>query len=386
MQPEEDNMKFVFEQAPSSAVIKVIGVGGCGGNAVLHMIRNHVEGVEFICANTDAQALHNTKARTVLQLGSKVTNGLGAGADPDAGRQAAMEDRDQIAETIDGADMVFVTAGMGGGTGTGAAPVIAEVAKEMRILTVAVVTRPFDYENRSAVADRGVEQLAEKVDSLIIIPNQKLQDVLGEDVPLLKAFAEANDILLGAVRGIADLIMRPGMINVDFADVRTVMSEMGPAMMGTGEGSGGDRAVQAAEAAINNPLLEGVHLQGARGMLVNITAGESLTLGEFNKVGERVGEYSADDAKVVVGTAIDPALEEEMKVTVVATGIGRPRKVVDNTGRGGLAKVRMPGDYSGLEEPAIHRRDAGGAPPSPADGREERDFLDIPAFLRRQAD
>ncbi len=378
-------MKFVFENAPSSAIIKVVGVGGGGGNAVHHMIRNHVEGVEFICANTDAQALHHTKAKTVLQLGGKVTNGLGAGADPAIGRQAAMEDRDQIAEAIEGADMVFVTAGMGGGTGTGAAPVIAEVAKELRILTVAVVTRPFDYERRTEVADQGVRQLAERVDSLITIPNQKLIGVLGKDVPLLRAFAEANDILLGAVKGIADLIMRPGMINVDFADVRTVMAEMGSAMMGTGAGSGDGRAAQAAESAINNPLLEGVHLQGARGMLVNITAGESLTLGEFEEVGEMVGEYSSDDAKVVVGTAIDPGLEEEMRVTVVATGLGRPRKVVDNTARGGRA--RMPGDYSGLDEPAIHRRAEAEtpAPAAPAAG-EDWDYIDVPTFLRRQAD
>jgi cell division protein FtsZ len=299
----------LIENIPQSAVIKVIGVGGGGGNAVHHMIANQVEGVDFICANTDAQALSNLKAKTLLQMGTGITKGLGAGANPEVGRQAALEDRDQISEILSGADMVFITAGMGGGTGTGAAPIVAEVAREMGILTVAVVTKPFPFEGkkRSAIAEEGIRLLSENVDSLITIPNEKLLDVLGKDASLLEAFKAANDVLLGAVKGIADLIMHPGMINVDFADVKTVMSEMGMAMMGTGTASGPDRAREAAEAAIRSPLLEDVNLQGARGILVNITAGENLSLGEFAEVGDTVEEFASDDATVVVGTVIDPS-------------------------------------------------------------------------------
>ena len=327
----------LVENIPQSAVIKVIGVGGGGGNAVHHMISNQVEGVEFICANTDAQALDNLKAKTILQMGSNITKGLGAGANPDVGRQAALEDRDEIAEILSGADMVFITAGMGGGTGTGAAPIVAEVAREMGILTVAIVTRPFPFEGkkRSSIAEQGIQELSESVDSLITIPNEKLLDVLGKEASLLEAFKAANDVLLGAVKGIADLIMHPGMINVDFADVKTVMSEMGMAMMGTGTATGVDRAREAAESAIRSPLLEDVNLQGARGILVNITAGENLSLGEFSEVGDAVEEFASDDATVVVGTVIDPNLDEEMRITVVATGLGsqheKPTKVVDNT-------------------------------------------------------
>ncbi|HAS49169.1 MAG TPA: cell division protein FtsZ, partial [Gammaproteobacteria bacterium] len=329
----------LVENVAQSAEIKVVGVGGGGGNAVHHMINNQVEGVEFICANTDAQALNNLKAKTILQMGSNITKGLGAGANPEIGRQAALEDRDEIAEILSGADMVFITAGMGGGTGTGAAPIVAEVAREMGILTVAIVTRPFPFEGkkRSKVAEEGIRLLTEQVDSLITIPNEKLLDVLGKEASLLDAFKAANDVLLGAVKGIADLIMNPGMINVDFADVKTVMSEMGMAMMGTGAAVGADRARGAAEAAIRSPLLEDVNLQGARGILVNITAGENLSLGEFSEVGDTIEEFASDDATVVVGTVIDPSLKDEMRVTVVATGLGdlhaRPTKVVDNTDR-----------------------------------------------------
>src|SRR5690554_1345839 len=344
-------MHFKLEDGvPHGAVIKVVGVGGGGGNAVEHMVRSNVEGVEFICANTDAQALRNAATKNVLQLGNLVTKGLGAGANPEVGRQAAIEDREHIAELLQGADMVFVTAGMGGGTGTGAAPIVAEVAKEMGILTVAVVTRPFPFEGRKRmqIADAGIAELSEHVDSLITIPNEKLLAVLGKGSTLLDAFKAANDVLSGAVKGIADLIIRPGMINVDFADVSTVMSEMGMAMMGTGIATGENRAVEAAEAAIRSPLLEDINLQGARGILINITASESLTLGEFSEVGDTISEFASDQAIVVVGTVIDPGMGDDISVTVVATGLGgavqaeqRPTKVVDNT-----ARIKKPVDFN----------------------------------------
>ena len=382
----------LVENVAQSAEIKVIGVGGGGGNAVHHMINNQVEGVEFICANTDAQALHNLKAKTILQMGSNITKGLGAGANPEIGRQAALEDRDEIAEILSGADMVFITAGMGGGTGTGAAPIVAEVAREMGILTVAIVTRPFPFEGkkRSKIAEEGIRLLTEHVDSLITIPNEKLLDVLGKEATLLEAFKAANDVLLGAVKGIADLIMNPGMINVDFADVKTVMSEMGMAMMGTGTAVGADRAREAAEAAIRSPLLEDVNLQGARGILVNITAGENLSLGEFSEVGDTIEEFASDDATVVVGTVIDPSLENEMRVTVVATGLGdrhaKPTKVVDNTDR------EITPDYRQLDKPGVMRRQgssraaAAAAAAAVVGSDTDMDYLDIPAFLRKQAD
>ena len=378
----------LIDNIPQSAVIKVLGVGGGGGNAVHHMITNQVDGVEFICANTDSQALNNLKAKTILQMGTNITKGLGAGADPEIGRQSALEDRDQIAEILNGADMVFITAGMGGGTGTGAAPIVAEVAQELGILTVAVVTRPFPFEGkkRSAIAEQGIEQLSANVDSLITIPNEKLLDVLGKEASLLDAFKAANDVLLGAVKGIADLIMRPGMINVDFADVKTVMSEMGMAMMGSGVATGEDRAREAAELAIRSPLLEDVNLQGARGILVNITAGENLSLGEFSEVGDTIEEFASDDATVVVGTVIDPELSDEMQVTVVATGLGggeaKPKKVIDNT-------QREQTDYSQLDRPAVLRNrpvDRGAVVAQAVGAEADIDYLDIPAFLRRQAD
>ena len=314
----------LVDSAPSSsAVIKVIGVGGGGGNAVNHMVESNIEGVEFICANTDAQALKRVSAKTVLQLGNEITKGLGAGANPEVGRQAAMEDRERIAELLNGADMVFITAGMGGGTGTGGAPVVAQVAKELGILTVAVVTRPFPFEGpkRMRAAEEGMRELSEHVDSLITIPNEKLLSVLGKSASLLTAFSAANDVLLGAVQGIAELITSPGIINVDFADVRTVMSEMGMAMMGSGSAVGENRAREAAEKAIRSPLLEDVDLHGARGILVNITAGPDLSIGEFNDVGATVQEFASQDATIVVGTSIDMEMSDELRVTVVAAGL-----------------------------------------------------------------
>jgi len=383
-----------------SAVIKVIGVGGGGGNAVKHMIANKVEGVEFICANTDAQALKDIDARTVLQLGNTMTKGLGAGANPEVGRQAAMEDRERIAEVLRGADMVFIAAGMGGGTGTGGAPVVAEVARELGILTVAVVTKPFPFEGRKrmAIAELGIKELSERVDSLITIPNEKLLSVLGKQTSLLDAFKAANNVLLGAVQGIADLIIRPGMVNVDFADVRTVMSEMGMAMMGTGRASGEHRAREAAEAAIRSPLLEDVNLQGARGILVNITAGIDLSLGEYSEVGSIIEEFASGDATVVVGTVIDPEMTNELRVTVVATGLGAigvsaslPKEVskpaatkvvIDNTRRSS-GQI----DYSALDRPAHLRANASSHAVAAAPlADKDLEYLDIPAFLRRQAD
>jgi len=370
-----------------SAIIKVIGVGGGGGNAVEHMVNKELEGVDFICANTDAQAIKNSSARTVLQLGSSITKGLGAGANPEIGREAALEDRERIAEVLEGSDMIFITAGMGGGTGTGAAPVVAQIAREMGILTVAIVTRPFPFEGkkRSDIASNGIDELKLYVDSLITIPNEKLLSVLGKNMSLLDAFKAANDVLLGAVQGIAELITRPGLINVDFADVRTVMSEMGMAMMGSGRATGEGRAQEAAEAAIASPLLEDVNLSGARGILVNVTAGMDLSIGEFEEVGNTVKEFASENATVVVGTVIDPDMSGELRVTVVATGLGNevqikqeiPTLVVDKTINGDV-------DYAQLDRPTIKRRQETTDTRTGADANLE--YLDIPAFLRRQAD
>src|SRR5919198_4702378 len=312
-----------------SAVIKVIGVGGGGGNAVAHMLTAGIDGVEFMCVNTDSQALKHAKVKTALQIGCNMTKGLGAGADPEVGRQAAMEDRDRIVELVEGCDMLFITAGMGGGTGTGAAPVVAQVARELGILTVAVITKPFEMEGnkRACVADHGIAELSKYCDSLITIPNQKLLTVLGGDVTLLDAFKAANQVLQGAVQGIAELITRPGMINVDFADVRTVMAETGMAMMGSGSARGDNRAREAAEAAVSSPLLEDVNLAGAHGILVNVSAGMDLSIGEFQEVGQIVKQFASDDATVVVGTVIDPELSNMVRVTVVATGLGRPAAI-----------------------------------------------------------
>ncbi|TXR39568.1 cell division protein FtsZ [Ectopseudomonas mendocina] len=394
----------LVDNIPQSAVIKVIGVGGGGGNAVNHMAVSNIEGVEFICANTDAQALKNIGARTVLQLGPGVTKGLGAGANPEVGRQAALEDRERIAEVLAGTDMVFITTGMGGGTGTGAAPVIAEVAKELGILTVAVVTRPFPFEGkkRMVIADEGIRALAESVDSLITIPNEKLLTILGKDASLLSAFAKADDVLAGAVRGISDIIKRPGMINVDFADVKTVMSEMGMAMMGTGCASGPNRAREATEAAIRNPLLEDVNLQGARGILVNITAGPDLSLGEYSDVGNIIEQFASEHATVKVGTVIDADMRDELHVTVVATGLGarmeKPVKVVDNTVQVAVSQpvAQQPAtqprseqsvNYKDYERPTVQRQShSGAATAAKLNTQDDLDYLDIPAFLRRQAD
>jgi cell division protein FtsZ len=389
----------MFELADTNtqnAVIKVVGVGGGGGNAVEHMMLQKIEGVEFICANTDAQALKNSSAHTVIQLGETITRGLGAGANPEIGRRSAEEDRERIKAAISGADMVFITAGMGGGTGTGAAPIVAQIAKELGILTVAVTTKPFSFEGkvRMQVAESGIANLSQHVDSLITIPNNKLLSVLGKNVSLVSAFKAANDVLRGAVQGIAELITRPGLINVDFADVRTVMSEMGMAMMGTGAASGDNRARFAAEAAISSPLLEDVDLHGARGVLVNITAGLDMSIGEFEEVGDAIKSITSDSATVVVGTVIDPELRDEIRVTVIVTGLGRKQnpnsiphnKILDSTKPDGTI------DYHHLEKPAVMRRHATpstnthSASPKPvvSDVGQELDYLDIPAFLRRK--
>jgi len=381
-----------------SAVIKVVGVGGGGGNAVKHMASSGIEGVDFICANTDRQALLNANVKTTLQIGCNITKGLGAGANPDVGYQAAMEDRDRLQELIEGADMLFITAGLGGGTGTGAAPVIAQVAKELGILTVAVVTKPFEMEGakRSSIAEQGMLELAKSVDSLITIPNEKLLTVLGGETTLLDAFKSANEVLQGAVQGIAELITRPGLINVDFADVRTVMGEMGMAMMGTGVAAGEDRAREAAEAAVSSPLLEDINLAGANGILVNVTAGMDLSIGEFNEIGDTVKEFASDDATVVVGTVIDPDMNNTIRVTVVATGLGKGLRLVQPTEQPAVTQEtivpRTAGaaneapDYRGFDRPPVERQQQRAVGHDVVDSQEDLDLLDIPAFLRRQAD
>jgi cell division protein FtsZ len=383
------------DNSPHSAVIKVIGIGGGGGNAVEHMMQENIEGVEFICANTDSQAVKKSNAQLILQLGEEITKGLGAGADPEVGRKAAEENRERIHEMLAGSDMVFLTAGMGGGTGTGAAPVFAEIAKELGILTVAVVTKPFVFEGkkRMQVADQGIRNLSQYVDSLITIPNNKLLTVLGKNITLLNAFKVANNVLLGAVQGIAELITRPGLINVDFADVRTVMSEMGMAMMGTGVSAGEHRAREAAEAAISSPLLEDIDITNARGVLVNITAGLDMSIGEFEAVGDVIKSFASENATVVVGTVIDPEMTDELRVTVVVTGLGKgslpagasgsessPLKLIESL-KGDVAL-----DYHNLERPAVTRKQTA-APKILAEiGAKDIDYLDIPAFLRRQED
>lgn len=390
-------MSELIASQQESAVIKVVGVGGGGGNAVEHMVAENIDGVEFICANTDAQALKTSRAHLLIQLGDQLTKGLGAGANPEIGRQAAEEDRDRIKQVLDGADMVFITAGMGGGTGTGAAPVFAEIAKELGILTVAVVTKPFSFEGkqRSLAAENGMRQLAEHVDSLITIPNNKLLTVLGKNISLLNAFKAANNVLLGAVKGISDLITRPGLINVDFADVRTVMSEMGMAMMGSGSATGEQRARKAAEAAIASPLLEDVNLSGARGILVNITSGIDMSIGEFEEVGDVIKEFISDDATVVVGTVIDPTMKDELRVTVIVTGLGERRRDASfkpNNVNRAYDNRRKDGsiDYNQIDKPAFLRKQkpiVGVAPVVTTTKKPERtaeaDYLDIPAFLRK---
>ncbi len=386
----------LVENYTPSAMIKVIGVGGGGGNAVAQMIDASIDGVEFIAANTDAQALRQFKGKTILQIGSSVTKGLGAGANPEVGRQAALEDRDHIMEMLAGADMVFITAGMGGGTGTGAAPVIAQAAKEQGILTVAVVTKPFHFEarRRMQIAEKGIDELAAHVDSLITIPNGKLADVLGGETLLLNAFKAANDVLQGAVQGIAELITRPGLINVDFADVRTVMSEMGMAMMGAGQASGDDRAIMAAQAAIGSPLLEDINLSGACGILVNITAGTNLTMKEFEEVGGTVSDLASEDATVVMGTVIDPDLGDDLRVTVVATGLGepirdcltreKPMRLVANGTTGGAEMATH--EHAMTPEQGHEQQFADVGSKDLFERQKDIDYLDIPSFLRTQAD
>jgi len=373
-----------------SAVIKVIGVGGGGGNAVQHMVNSAIEGVDFVCANTDSQALKNTNAKTVLQLGGDITKGLGAGSNPVVGREAALQDRDRIHDVIAGADMLFITAGMGGGTGTGAAPVVAEVAKELGILTVAVVTKPFPFEGtkRMQIANTGIEELGKYVDSLITIPNEKLLTVLGKDTNLLDAFKSANDVLHGAVQGIAELITCPGLINVDFADVRTVMAEMGMAMMGSGVSVGTERARESAESAISSPLLEDINISGAKGILVNVTASSCLSIGEFEEVGNHIKSLASDDATVVVGTVIDESMGDALRVTLVATGIGSQSMSMPAKPTVKLVEARESESEANNDEiersMAIHAENR--AKVVENEGDYDLDYLDIPAFLRRQAD
>ena len=393
-------IEIIDQPTQDGAVIKVIGIGGCGGNAVEHMIARGLVDVEFLCANTDAQALKRSTAPVQLQLGTALTRGLGAGARPEIGRDAAMEDRERIAEMMDGADMLFITAGMGGGTGTGAAPVIADIAKSMNILTVAVVTRPFKLEGgkRMKVAQAGIDELAKRVDSLIIIPNDKLMEVLGDDISMLDAYAAANDVLHGAVSGIAEVINNPGLVNVDFADVRTVMGEVGMAMMGSATAEGADRARQAAEQAVRSPLLEDVNLAGARGVLVNVTASAGLRMREYQEVMTTIKEFTADDALVIVGTVIDDTMDDRLRVTMIATGLGGAQavrreqrtpnmtlveqpQVVARTGTDGVGTTVENVDYEHFDAPAVIRKRERGLPAAPA-----FDATEIPAFLRKQAD
>ena len=380
----------LVDNSPQHAVIKVIGVGGGGGNAVQHMVDKQIDGVDFICANTDAQALQRMNSGTLLQLGNGVTKGLGAGANPERGKQAAIEDKELLRESLEGADMVFITAGMGGGTGTGAAPIVAQISRELGILTVAVVTKPFPFEGkkRMNIAEQGIAELSEYVDSLITVPNEKLLSIMGQDTPLLQAFSTVDDVLLGAVQGIADLIIRPGMINVDFADVRTVMSEMGMAMMGSGLAQGDNRAIEAAEAAVRSPLLEDIDISGARGLLVNIAAGLDITLTEFSQVGSTVEDFASENATVVIGTVIDPDMGDEMRVTVVATGLGldedQKSAELQTELRKRLAGDGVP-DYGVLDKPTVIRNKALGEGKGDLK-QQDLEYLDIPAFLRRQAD
>lgn len=387
------NMFEIKDDFEADAVIKVIGVGGGGGNAVQHMVSQKIEGVRFIAANTDAQALRKHDADVLVQLGSEVTKGLGAGANPEIGRISAEENREEIARQLEGADMIFIAAGMGGGTGTGAAPVVAEIAKELGILTIAVVTKPFPFEGkkRMAAADEGIAQLSKHVDSLITIPNEKLLKVLGKGTSLLDAFGAANNVLMGAVQGIADLITRQGLINVDFADVQAVMREMGTAMMGTGVASGPDRAQEAAQMAINSPLLEDIDLSGARGVLVNVTAGMDMGIDEFETVGSVIRSFASENATVIVGTVIDMEMSDEMRVTVVATGIGAERKpdisLVEKKAEQSAARQSSSG-YTQRQAtaPKIDEELEFELEERSARKTGEPDILDIPAFLRRQAD
>ena len=395
-------MFTIVGNVTQSAVIKVIGIGGGGGNALEHMINKGIDGVEFIATNTDAQALRKSKASMTLQLGESITQGLGAGADPSVGREAAIEARENIQAALEGADMVFIAAGMGGGTGTGAAPVVAEIASGLGSLTIAVVTKPFPFERdkRMRVALEGIAELNEHVDSLITIPNEKLITVLGKERPVIEAFKEADDVLLSAVQGIAELITREGLVNLDFADVKNVMLKAGMAMMGTGCASGENRAYDAAQAAISNPLLEDVDLTGACGVLVNIMASANLTIGEFEEVGSCMSELAAPDASVVIGTVIDENMGDELRVTLVATGLGASTARGDTRAAHAESRAKQPvavlsrpepvsaRDYGGYDTPAVKRKPGGyGGGSQRQDSDEEYGgYLDIPAFLRHQAD
>ena len=394
--------KRVEPEVETFARIRVVGVGGSGKNAINHMIESKVRGVEFIAVNSDAQDLHRSLARRKIHVGKNLTRGLGTGMDPELGKRAAEETRQEIQEALSGSDMVFITCGMGGGTGTGAAPVVAEVAKELGILTVAVVTKPFAFEGkRMRVAEHGLKALAEHVDSLIIIPNDKLRSVLGGAMKLNDAFMAANDVLHSAVGGIAEIISNPGMINVDFADVRTVMSEVGMAMMGTAQAEGEGRAREAAEAAVKSPLLENVDLRGARGVVVNITSDDSLTMDEFYEVMNTIQSFTAEEATVIVGTAMDPAMGGILRVTMVATGLGsplgnknsKPQVVIDNdraTGtHGPIVSGRAVPVETDYDTPTALRMNPNRGSGSGSDATQQHegiDILDIPAFLRRQAD
>ena len=371
----------IIEENAGLAKIKVIGVGGAGGNAVIHMINNNIQGADFICANTDSQALDRATGSTILKLGDNVTRGLGAGADPQVGKAAAERDRAAIEELLSGADMIFITAGMGGGTGTGAAPVIAEIAKDLGALTVAVVTKPFNFEGhkRKAAAEQGIAELVEEVDSLITIPNQKLMDILGKKTSMEDAFAKADDILKGAVQGISDIIMKPGYINVDFADVKTVMSEKGIAMMGTGQSSADERGIDAASQAVSSELLEDIELKDARGILVNITA-KSPTMADFDEVDSVIKEFTADDATIIYGTVVEDSMDDnELLVTVVATGVNQKTATlaVDNSRK---ATVQL--NPVGLDSPTKNQSIESGGTSS----AEDIDFLDVPTFMRKQVD
>ncbi|QCI20943.1 cell division protein FtsZ [Buchnera aphidicola (Hyperomyzus lactucae)] len=376
----------------NNAIIKVIGVGGGGGNAVEHMVRERIEGVEFFAINTDAQALRKIEVGQTIQIGNNITKGLGAGANPEIGRTSAEEDKEILKSALDGSDMVFIAAGMGGGTGTGAAPVVAEIAKELGILTVAVVTKPFNFEGkkRMIVAEQGVIELSKYVDSLITIPNDKLLKVLSRGISLLDAFSAANNILKGAVQGIAELITRPGLMNVDFADVRTVMLEMGYAMMGTGISSGENRAEEAAEIAISSPLLEDIDLSGARGVLVNITAGFDLKLDEFETVGNTIRSFSSDNATVVIGTSLDPDMNDTLRVTVVATGIGMEKnseinQIKNKSSREILMDYRY--QYLNVSPNKIEKKTIKKEISKSEDKtNKEAEYLDIPSFLRKRSD
>ena len=380
------DMPFELVDNPTrSAVIKVIGVGGGGGNAVKHMIASGVQGVDFVAANTDSQALGTLEGPTTLQLGAEITKGLGAGTSPEVGRQSAIEDRDRIHDVLAGADMVFITAGMGGGTGTGAAPVVAEVAKEIGALAVAVVTKPFEFENRTKVAEQGIVELTQHVDSVIAISNDRLPSVFDDDATMDEAFAAVDDVLLGAVRGISDIIIRPGRINVDFADVRTVMSERGMAIMGTGQASGDNRARDAIDEAVNSPLLEDVDLRGARGVVVNITTAPSVGIREFQEIGNSVRDLASKGATVVIGTVDDDALGDEIRITVVATGLGNAKSESADTSGSVHSPIGVT-NYRDLDRPTVMRNNPAKEEVATRQVPSDPDYLDIPAFLRRQAD